>query len=576
MTIRATLLARGYFPKELPPSFYTDAFAAFASSKAGRNVLAGHRPRDGTECVPYTLAMPGGVNRELRIPSPIGYAHLVSIAAKSFGRLLKRAHKSSFSRSHPSFGVGGMRAIQPALRPPNLPRERAKARTSAAFVAKADISHFYPTLYTHAVGWAIDPKLRQRANWQKTALLGKRLDQSLMDLQKKVSQGIPIGTDLSFLLAEVVLAEVDRRLGRNTSNAFRWYDDYEFGCDSREDGERVLAELARELGKFRLRLNPTKTGVFQLPLPVDDEWRQSLLASSNRPLDTGREMVDFFDNAFRLRAAHTGAPVLSYALGILFKVRFPSGDAESVALSCITQSLLIEPGVAQKAFTLLNFWRANGMTLDIPTVARTIAKMIARHDAPGPSSDVAWALFFCLESNVRLDKASAKRLSEFRDDAVAVQALDMATKGLLPQGFAKTRLVRELAVVDPHEQHWLAVYECVRQGHTANALLSGDPIYAAMLHRDVPFYRTALPAYASLLHPGGAPWWLVRAMLLAARGESTPQTEFVADSPIVALLQRDVATATTENQTLEDLVARLLGDNYQGGPDEVGDATMYA
>jgi hypothetical protein len=79
-------------------------------------------------------------------------------------------------------------------------------RAGGSFLLKADVSQFYPSLYTHAVGWAIDPKLREKAHWKNQKLLGKKLDQAIMDLDAKFSQGIPIGNDVSFLLAEVLLA----------------------------------------------------------------------------------------------------------------------------------------------------------------------------------------------------------------------------------------------------------------------------------------------------------------------------------------------------------------------------------
>jgi hypothetical protein len=286
-------------------------------------------------------------------------------------------------------------------------------------------------------------------------------------------------------------------------------------------------------------------------------------------------MVAFFDNAFRLRMTYPDAPVLLYALGILFKIRYPSGDAETVAISCITQCLLIEPGVAQKAFALLSFWRANGLTLDVGTIAGTIAKIIARHDSTGLSSDVAWALFFCLESKVMLDRASARHLSEFRDDAIAIQALHLEAEGLFPGGFAKTRLLKELAQADPNEEHWLGAYECVRQGQATNSLVSKHPVYGEMLRRNVAFYRTTLPPYASLLHPGGAPEWAINALLSAAAKKPTKQTEFVADSPVVALLEPDLSKIDASNQTFENLVAKLFGDDYQGVLDVLGDATTY-
>ncbi|MFN8586488.1 MAG: hypothetical protein U0704_01710 [Candidatus Eisenbacteria bacterium] len=55
-----------------------------------------------------------------------------------------------------------------------------------------------------------------------------------MDMQGKTSQGIPIGPDTSFILAELVLAAVDREAKLASDNVFRWYDDYEVACVTRQ------------------------------------------------------------------------------------------------------------------------------------------------------------------------------------------------------------------------------------------------------------------------------------------------------------------------------------------------------
>jgi hypothetical protein len=191
MSIYNTLLERGYFPKELPPAFYTLQFARYAATQTGRRTLDNYRPADNfTECVKYSLALPGLDRRELRIPHPASFAKLTGLAAKNFGRLLKKASASSFSKSRPIYATDQHRAIHPMVKPANLARERTAARGGASYLLKADVSQFYPSLYTHAVGWAVDPKLRKRQHWGNRRLLGKKLDQALMDLDGKVSQGI--------------------------------------------------------------------------------------------------------------------------------------------------------------------------------------------------------------------------------------------------------------------------------------------------------------------------------------------------------------------------------------------------
>jgi hypothetical protein len=124
MTIYQMLLARGFFPKELPPAFFTASFAKYATTKAGRQTLQDYKPVDNfTECVKYQLALPGLERRELRVPHPASFSSTAALVARHFSRLLKKTSASSFSRSRPVFATNQPRAIRPMVRPGNLPRE---------------------------------------------------------------------------------------------------------------------------------------------------------------------------------------------------------------------------------------------------------------------------------------------------------------------------------------------------------------------------------------------------------------------------------------------------------------------
>ena len=276
MSIYRTLLSRGYFPKELPPAFYTGEFAEYAESEQGRRVLEGGQVPQLTNSTTFRFALPGTLAREMTIPHPHSFAALAKIVATNFPTLLTHAAASPFSRSTPRYDPTAKRALSPRFLHKNLARERLIARAGGAYVVKADISHFYPSIYTHAVGWAIDPELRRRENWHNDTFLGAQIDRALRNLQGRVSQGAPIGNDISYLLAEIVLGQVDSSLGVPANRAYRWYDDYEISCDSHDEADRVLAELTRELGKFRLRLNPRKTRIETLPSPASKEWQHEL------------------------------------------------------------------------------------------------------------------------------------------------------------------------------------------------------------------------------------------------------------------------------------------------------------
>ena len=546
MSIFSTLLARGYFPKELPPAFFTEQFAKYAATKNGRSTITNYKPSDNyTECVKYQLARPGLDRRELRVPHPASFANLASLTAANFSRLLKKAGGSKMSRSRPVYGTGGHRALLPVVKHSDLPRERVAIRAGSSFLLKTDVSQFYPSLYTHAVGWAVDPPLRSRSNWGNSNFLGQKLDQALMNLDGKVSQGVPIGNDVSFLVAELVLAQVDKVLKSQHARAFRWFDDYELATDTREEAEAILKQLNRELGKFRLRLNPKKTTISRLPSPAQDHWQQTLRTFR---ISNSQSLVQFFDTAFRFRDQFPDEPVMMYALRLLFKIHTPAHDMARMALSCITQALLCEPGAPQKAFALLTFWRINGTNLDAQLMTNTVNKMIVGHQAIGFSSDVAWALAFCLDQQFSLGSEAGQALSVFDDDCIALQALHMEQKGSLSKGFNKRRISNALKNADLDREHWLIAYESVRHGFltVCAAAVNSNPLFSDLLKNNVTFYRQSLPLYASVIHLGGAPNWIVRQWLALLKGEVPdvdlgPSEAVPAPAPLMELIGKDYA-----------------------------------
>jgi len=108
VTVYQALLAKGYFPRELPPAFFTERFAEYAASRAGASTISKYKPADNyTECVRFQLARPGLDRRELRIPHPASFARLAYLTAKNMKRLLRLAKGPDFSRSRPSYSSGG-------------------------------------------------------------------------------------------------------------------------------------------------------------------------------------------------------------------------------------------------------------------------------------------------------------------------------------------------------------------------------------------------------------------------------------------------------------------------------------
>jgi hypothetical protein len=560
-TIYGTLLTKGYFPKELPPAFFAEDFARYATSKLGRSTLSAYQPQYRfTEPVSYRLALPGqgGIaSRALAVPHPWAFSALALVIAKNFRRLLRKSGASKFSKSRPVYRAHNSRALSPLVKPSNLSRERAIARGGATHVLKVDVSQFYPSLYTHAIGWAVDKKLRDRKNWNNKTLLGKQIDQLLVNMQGKVSQGIPIGNDISFLLAEVVLAQIDGTLDVRPEQACRWFDDYEFACRSRQEAEELLVRLNKGLDSFRLRANPKKTAILELPQPVGDGWQDEIRRLSDSAANSAASMVSYFDYAFRARGEYSDQPVLLYAMSVLFKNTKLHNDVQRVAQSCITQAILSEPGCAQKAFALLSFWEINGSAFDRHVLTSTIDKLVQMHGSRGASSDLAWALAFCIQHGMKLGQDSGEALALLEDDAVAILSLHANRLGLLP-GFTKKSIVKLLKATTGDGEHWLLLYESVRQGFlpAVKGVVAGNSLFADLLANGVSFYRQRMPNYSLFVSHGGAPEWIVKDWLKAAASVESDDTAIV--QAVVNLINKDMGTLQKRKETSSDMLRLLL------------------
>ena len=128
---------------------------------------------------------------------------------------------------------------------------RAEVRVGARYVVNADVSLFYPSLYTHALPWALHTKQTSKQQQNSKALLGNRLDQGLRKGQDNQTIGVPIGPSWSLALSELVMSRIDAALQAKFPHlrGIRTLDDYEFGAASEATANLILSTLRSELAE---------------------------------------------------------------------------------------------------------------------------------------------------------------------------------------------------------------------------------------------------------------------------------------------------------------------------------------
>jgi len=167
-------------------------------------------------------------------------------------------------------------------------RDLAAVSYKFNFLLTTDVKNFYPSLYTHSIAWALHEKkvIRKDGNRNDYTFLGNRLDKLFQHANDGCTNGVPIGPAVSDLVAELVLAAVDRILSDSLTEdvlVVRFKDDYRILAKSEQEGRTVVKNLQAALKEYRLELNDEKTAIHKLPDGLFRAWVSEYHAANPRP-----------------------------------------------------------------------------------------------------------------------------------------------------------------------------------------------------------------------------------------------------------------------------------------------------
>lgn len=394
-SIRA--LAAGYLPKELPPIFTTSPFANVSRS------LRQARPDEESYPVKFSLARTGGLRRATEIPNPFAQLTLTEHCEKNWQQLRRLAGLSQISTSRP---LRSRRARGRSLKSLGTPEkyERVRRSVGAKFTLTTDVSNFFPSVYTHAVDWAVRGKSAAKKDRSRNSVGGK-LDYLLRRARGGQTVGISIGPDTSWLVSEVVLGRVDAALQKRYpdvgSRALRWVDDMVYYAPSHGQAEDVLGRYEEELSKFGLSLNPLKTDIHSGIRPYNDEWLIRLRQARYRD-DTeshqADDIVDLFSLALHTQGILPNSGAISYAIKRCNP--FPSGSAWVVFQELLLAAMSLESSSITHVFDVVTFAQDVGIDVDKELFREACDELILRHAPLEHGFEVAWALLLQRELGV--------------------------------------------------------------------------------------------------------------------------------------------------------------------------------
>lgn len=199
------LLSDGYFPVQLPPPFCSATLGLAVPALTARFVSEMTYPSD---CESFSVARVGHRRRTTKLPNPISQFLLARSITANWPAISKHLKRSKLSLSNPRLNTTiGERSIQiPSLG--ELESERVWRSAGYRYALVSDVTQFFPSLYTHALPWALHTKTAVkaalRARQKRSAGFGDDLDKHARNCQSQQTIGVPIGPDTSHILAEIV------------------------------------------------------------------------------------------------------------------------------------------------------------------------------------------------------------------------------------------------------------------------------------------------------------------------------------------------------------------------------------
>ncbi|UXR86965.1 RNA-directed DNA polymerase [Staphylococcus felis] len=146
-------------------------------------------------------------------------------------------------------------------------QESIKASLSYNYVMHLDISNCYGSIYTHSIPWALHGKEYAKKSKSDDKLIGNKIDKCLMEMQNNQTNGIPQGSILMDLIAEIVLCYLDKCLmnrleGKVESfKILRYRDDYRVFTKNEDDLSKIAKVTTETLLEYNFKMNSAKTKI---------------------------------------------------------------------------------------------------------------------------------------------------------------------------------------------------------------------------------------------------------------------------------------------------------------------------
>ncbi|WP_162901835.1 antiviral reverse transcriptase Drt4 [Aeromonas hydrophila] len=449
--LKESLLRFNYFPlqknknEELPNIFNSELFVP---SVCDELVSIGLRKGGYDHCNYFTTRF-NNVHRQLSIPHPLAYAHLVSHIAINWDKFCHIENNDN-SQIRPLKHKDGRIIIMTYDNARERTRRYQDGVRGKKFIVHSDISNFYPSLYTHAIPWALLGIDVAKSNLNEGP--ENDLDRLQRMMKRNETMGVAIGPGTSNIVSEIILFKVDRVLRQHSFSFYRFIDDYTAFCDTYEQAEQFIRVLSEQLSKFGLLLNIKKTEIKRLPQASADGWVSDIGSRFSQRIKVNEHYCSrMLDYAVGLQLSNPSGSILKYTVKSLINKVDRSG-ANSL-LEYASNLSMHYPVLLPLLDELLPMVRLKRQDKYYRSICEALSQCIVNKNSDG----MVWSLYYVLKyyDGDLSDDIALKVLST--KDCLSITMLSLFTQHEEKAiQFSVTIMEKSLFEID---QYWILLYQ---------------------------------------------------------------------------------------------------------------------
>lgn len=457
------LLGYGLFSEKIPPMFSSKEFYDFCKK---------NKPAFNDKWrsyIRYESMRNTNVIRELGIPTPMAYHLLCSCVKDNWDKLKKHFSDCTENQKHIISRTHIRRMVDTdALFKMNYDNWRVDGNPEidlligSKYIVRADISKFFPSIYSHSLPWALVGKqeAKKHATPKHKELWYNKIDHFVQMCKHGETHGLLIGPHASNMLSEIILVSVDKELYNKGWKFIRHIDDYTCYVETYEKAQLFLVDLNSELRKYDLSMNDKKTDIAVLPTAMSKQWKRQIENPQNF-YRSGRfdfkSARSYFDSSIEIMQNNDeNAAILNYAIKAL-PVDDMTEQAKALCTKTIFHLCLLYPYLVQIMDEFV-FERFKVSIDEISDFSNQLYKQglhIKNYDA------VSFALYFAIKYNFSINGLEANDAIESNSCLYKLLVFLLFKREKNTSGKALLRThAKELKKSDEDfDQNWLFVFE---------------------------------------------------------------------------------------------------------------------